>query len=213
MRSRWQSSEAMQPQILIKPDYFESIHYAFFLLLELMDKSKSGSFLCVMSTGFDTTVKFLSTLALLLGLSLSTNARLGEDETSLQKRFGNPIETQKVTQFDFVQYIYKNHDLLIGVTLIDGKSASEQYTRTSGKTNAQGKPVLTAIPAEIAQAILKANADGAEWKEIGLDQGARRFLRSDEEALAVFFEGKGFITEIRISSSEFNRHLFPKVTE
>ncbi len=149
----------------------------------------------------------------LLALALPAQARLGETEQELTKRFGHPVESSKIEKFEFVQHIYKNHDLLIGVTLIDGKSASEQYTRTSGKENAEGKPILTAIPADIAQAILGANAGGAEWQEVGKQDGARRFMRSDKEALAVFFEGSGFISEIRISSSEFNRHLFPKVTE
>jgi len=158
-------------------------------------------------------LKQVTVVVLLLGFSLSAEARLGEDEAALQKRFGNPIETQKVTKFDFIQHIYKNHDLLIGVTLIDGKSASEQYTRTSGKNDAQGQPILTMIPEQIAQAILQANTGEGEWKEVGSDKEARRFLRSDEKALAVFFSGKGFISEIRISSSEFNRHLFPKVTQ
>lgn len=159
------------------------------------------------------TLKCGVAMLLLLSSPFSLEARLGEDEAELKKRFGNPVETQKVTKFDFVQHIYKKHPFLIGVTLIDGRSASEQYTMTTGETTDQGKPKLAAIAPDLAQAILKANAAGAEWNELGSDEEAQRFMRSDEEALAVFFKGKGFISEIRISSSEFNRHLFPKVTE
>lgn len=178
-----------------------------------MDKTKKGSLLGLLSMKVKLN-KMVFGIAVLSCLAVSPlQARLGEDESELAKRFGAPIETQKVTKLDFIQHIYQNHDLLIGVTLIDGKSASEQYTRTTGKTDAEGKPILTVIPEEIAQAILKANANGGEWQEVSKDQEARRFMRSDKQALAVFFTGRGFISEIRISSAEFNRHLFPKVTE
>ncbi|MEM6885245.1 MAG: hypothetical protein AAF571_09450 [Verrucomicrobiota bacterium] len=142
-------------------------------------------------------------ICLISGLVLisifSAEARLGENKTQLEERFGAPAEIQQQAELGFVQHLYENFDLLIGVTLIDGKSAAEQYTRTTGKKNSEGKPILTAIPMEIAQAILNANAEGGTWKQIGIEDGARRFVRSDDEAIAVFFEGKGAISEIRVS--------------
>jgi hypothetical protein len=161
--------------------------------------------------GFHINSKFLR-LTLLLGFSLllaslPLHARLGENEQELAQRFGAPIETQKIKQLDFEQRTYKKTPFLIGVTLIDGKSASEQYMLTTGKKDKAGNPALAPIAAELAQAILKANAADAEWNELEGELGKRRFLRSDKSALALFLMRGPAITEIRISSSEFNKHL------
>jgi len=146
-------------------------------------------------------------LGVLFLLVASGFARLGETEKELQERFGPPVENQKISQLDFEQRSYKNHDLLIGVTLIDGMSASEQYLRTTDRVDGEGNPVLAPIPEPLARAILQANAQGHDWNELDSEAGKRKFVRSDEQALALFLETQGVIKEVRISSSEFNRHL------
>lgn len=133
--------------------------------------------------------------------------RLGEDEKALEARFGKPVENQLIRKLDFEQRSYRNHDLMIGCTLIDGRSASEQYMRVTDEVDAEGKPVLAPIPEPLAKAILQANAAGGQWEELSPEEGKRRFVRSDKEALALYFVKNGVITELRISSFEFNRHL------
>jgi len=137
----------------------------------------------------------------------SAFGRLGENEKALEARFGKPVENQLIRKLDFEQRSYRNHDLMIGVTLIDGRSASEQYMRVTDEVDADGKPVLAPIPEPLAKAILQANAAGGQWEELTPEENKRRFIRSDKEALALFFVKNGVITELRISSSEFNRHL------
>ncbi|MEM6820529.1 MAG: hypothetical protein AAF558_01125 [Verrucomicrobiota bacterium] len=156
-------------------------------------------------------MKRVSAYLLVIGMILVNGstavARLGDSEAKLEERFGKPVKNQKVKELQFEQRTYQNHDLIIGVTLIEGKSASEQYLRTAGKKDDSGNPVILPIPEKLALAILKANAGDGEWKELSGEPGKRKFLRSDQEALALFFEAGGVIQEIRVSSSEFNRHL------
>lgn len=141
-------------------------------------------------------------------ISSVVHARLGEDEATLAKRFGAPIKSQKVDAMELEQRTYQNNDLLIGITMIDGRSASEQYLRSTGRSDAEGKPIVAPIAEPLAMAILKANGNDVEWRELEPEAGKRRFLRADNEALALFFISDGIIREIRVSSSAFNRHVF-----
>ncbi|MGF1678367.1 MAG: hypothetical protein ACFCUX_04140 [Candidatus Methylacidiphilales bacterium] len=150
-------------------------------------------------------LKWICILALFLPCLV--HARLGENEAELKKRFGEPVTRQPVRELNFEVISYKNHDLQITVTLMGGKSASEQYLRTEGKKDAAGKPLLIPIPAEMATAILNANAQDGTWQELPPEEGKRKFVRSDKEGLALFFLLGSIITEVRISSSEYNRHL------
>ncbi len=135
----------------------------------------------------------------------------------LEERFGAPIEDKQIPELELRQLSFRNHDLMIGVTLIDNRSASEQYVRSTFKRDAEGKLILLPIPRELAGAILEANRNGSVWKKISQPGDAEeKYLRGDEEAIALYKleeVKKEAIVEVRLSTSEFNRHLTSQAKE
>jgi hypothetical protein len=145
---------------------------------------------------------------ILMAGSFPAQARLGEDLKALEERFGSPIEDKQVSELDLRQLSFRNHDLMVGVTLIDNRSASEQYVRSTFKRDSEGKLILIPIPRALAGAILEANRNGSTWSKIS-QPGAteEKYLRGDEEAIAYYKIQQDHIVEVRLSTSEFNRHL------
>lgn len=135
-------------------------------------------------------------------------ARLGESLAELKKRFGEPIEDTMVPEADLRQLSFKTHDLRVSVTLIDGNSASEQYVRSTFKRDNDGKLILLPIPEPLANAILDANKESGQWNLVSQPEDAeKKFVRSDKNALALFMVENDLIVEVRLSTSEFNRHM------
>lgn len=135
-------------------------------------------------------------------------ARLGEELKVLEERFGAPIEDKRIPELELRQLSFRNIDLMVGVTLIDNRSASEQYVRSTFKRDSDGKLILLPIPRELAGAILEANRNDSVWKKISQPGDAEeKYLRGDEGAIALYKIEKDQIVEVRLSTSEFNRHL------
>jgi len=154
-------------------------------------------------------IYYMMGIVCLMALPSKAEARLGEALEELNKRFGKPIEEKIVSELNLKQISYKNHDLLIGVTLIDGKSASEQYMRSSFKRDENGKLILLPLSKDLVDAIMGANASGLDWNLVSKEESAdsKKYVRADMGALAMVAYTHGNISEVRLSTSAFNRHM------
>lgn len=131
-------------------------------------------------------------VGLIWGLVLEPNlhARLGESETAIVRRFGEPLATlpapanlPKNLQNRLVSKIYsvggKKDGALIEVTFLEGVSASEFYFLESEKAKTTEKLNDTQI-----QFILEANAGDSAWEPTG----ATGWKRKDGTAKATLRE-------------------------
>lgn len=122
----------------------------------------------------------------LVGLSFSCHARLGEDETAISRRFGEPLATVPAPptlpaslQARLVTRIYNvgggKDGALVEVTLLEGTSVREFYFLEKEK----GKDGDFFNEAQI-QIILEANGAGIGWES----SGAANWKRTDGAATA-----------------------------
>lgn len=126
--------------------------------------------------------KFRRVPVLLLGLLLACplQARLGETEPAIAKRFGNPLATlpapadlPKSLQNRLVSRIYavggKKDGALVEITFLEGVSVNEFYFLEGEKAKTPEKFNETQI-----QYILDANAGNSSWEPTGRSDWKRR---------------------------------------
>lgn len=125
-------------------------------------------------------------LGLVLTFTTPTQARLGENETTIGRRFGEPLATVPAPsrlpaslQARLVTRIYnvggKRDGALVEVTLLEGVSVREFYflEREKGKTTEKfNEPQI--------QILLDANGAGSSWEP----SGSSSWKRKDGEATA-----------------------------
>jgi len=128
------------------------------------------------------------------GLVLSAavaQARLGESAAELQTRFGPPLKQTPSKIAGVVDCEYRNKDLVIVISIFQGKSVVERYLRKNP------------MPLQLAAAILQANSEGSQWNEQESSSVGRRLVRADKKALAVVAKEGDLIRQVEISSVEF----------
>jgi len=127
-------------------------------------------------------VKHWLVTAVIIGLFLTPNihARLGENETAIARRFGDPLATlpapanlPKNLQTRLVSRIYsvagKKDGALIEVTFLEGVSACEFYFLEGEKAKTPEKLNDAQI-----QFILEANAGDSTWESTGASSWKRK---------------------------------------
>jgi hypothetical protein len=85
-------------------------------------------------------------------LSTSVSARLWETKAELDKRYGKPENNEKNEYGD--NFTYRFGEFWVDVTLLEGKSQSELYSRRDGQ----------ALMPDQINTILSLNALGNEWR-------------------------------------------------
>jgi hypothetical protein len=123
----------------------------------------------------------LLVLFLLIGLTSSAWARLGETENQLIARYGQELLKTNVkipgTQltFDFLQFVKSGYS--VQVSLVNGVSSEEEIH----------KPRNESITDEEAQILLNANSQGHPWVEDTLKTDVPRKWHRDDGATAELF--------------------------
>jgi hypothetical protein len=69
-------------------------------------------------------------LCILLCLTATAAARIGEEYVECEKRIGKAYDKQTVGK-NVIRYLHKKGDLFINVTVLDGKSVEETYKPVS----------------------------------------------------------------------------------
>jgi len=103
------------------------------------------------------TIPRLIALLTVLLICSSANARIGENESQIEARYGKPFKTFTAAESPrpAVKKMYKSAGIVILVSFLNGVSESESYAKPDAKIN------RTEV-----ETILQANAQGKEWKEI-----------------------------------------------
>lgn len=102
-----------------------------------------------------TFIKSLATCMLILSTAPKAWCALGEDETQITRRFGDPIGHRSEKGYTVSDYHFKVYN--ISVFFWHGKSASEVYKRADG---------LALSDTEIAD-FLATNGGGQTWEPMG----------------------------------------------
>lgn len=134
----------------------------------------------------------LLAIPLVLGLVPFCQARLGENESAIVRRFGEPLATvptpsslPKTLQGQLITRVYnvggKKDGALIEVTFLKGSSVREYYFLEREKT----RPTDTLNETQI-RLILEANAETSSWEP----SGNSRWKRKDGGAKAEVREGE-----------------------
>jgi hypothetical protein len=146
---------------------------------------------------------------MLMAGSFPAQARLGEDLKALEERFGSPIEDKQVSELDLRQLSFRNHDLMVGVTLIDNRSASEQYVRSTFKRDSEGKLILIAHTKGAGGSHPRGQSERKHLVENQPSPGPPKKSTSGvtKKRLPYYKIQQDHIVEVRLSTSEFNRHL------
>jgi hypothetical protein len=120
----------------------------------------------------------------LLWMAFATNLYgvIGESESEIKARYGDPTETMPTESVREIWKAYKSDGgRIIYVAFLDGRSQMETYKMPDGSP-----PARTDI-----EAILKANGSGAEWQRDASATGRmERWYRlntaGEEEAIALY---------------------------
>jgi len=99
-------------------------------------------------------MKALMTLGVLFCVS-SAFARIGETDAQIEARYGSPLASGQGYTSTHVIRSYQYHDYSIQVDFLDGKSASELFHTTGGRSFSEAE----------AQTILAANAVLDAWQK------------------------------------------------
>jgi hypothetical protein len=140
----------------------------------------------------------LATLVVNLCLAPCVHGRLGETETALAKRFGQPVTKArdnlvaegKITQL-WPQLTYRQDDWRIRCDIVDGRCARIHYSKPGEWTEEQ------------LQTVLNTNAQGATWTDISkasIRKLAREWKRTDG-ATATWNAGVG----LTVTSPAYDR--------
>lgn len=133
------------------------------------------------------TLYHLATAAFLALGALPAQARLGETEKEIEKRYGPPVrKLMAATKRDKTR-LYSFKGMQIKVTFLDGKSQLENYSRPSTKK---------LIESEI-NLLMKVNAPDLEWLELKAENDDRSWV-SQDAAFGVTYEDG----ELRIFTKE-----------
>lgn len=137
-------------------------------------------------------------LPLFLLFPLEAHARLGETETALEKRFGEPISSlpkdkklSKPNQERISVRIYNigpnKNGALLEVTFLDGVSRQEFYYLETEKSK-----VTPPWNENQVQYILEVNAEGSSWSDLtpGEAKEGKKWKRKDTLATASFHQVK-----------------------
>ena len=103
------------------------------------------------------TVPRLIPLLTALLICSSANARIGENESQIEARYGKPFKTFTAAEppRPALKKMYKSDGIVIIVSYLNGVSESEYYSKPHAK-----------IDRTKVETLLKANAHGKEWKQI-----------------------------------------------
>jgi hypothetical protein len=129
---------------------------------------------------------------LIMGFAIQAQAKLGETEPQLIKRFGNAAEsaTQNTASGPAKLLIFRSANLSADVTVMDGVSVAEMYY-SYHPLNAKREP-----PNDIVRAILRVNAPQAKWLETNASPlGADYALRSSDSKYVALLYYTGPVAE------------------
>jgi hypothetical protein len=121
---------------------------------------------------------FLAVLAVLAGSS-PLSASLGDRADTIDDRYGDIVE-RRLLDDGRLNIIYHSGRYLYSVTLANGRSVLERYSRFNGRGLS---------PKEISK-FLKANASGATWMPDNTSPQTR-YTRSDGRAEATYGDVSG----------------------
>ena len=134
----------------------------------------------------------LLTLALLVSVTITAQARLGENADQLVTRYGQPLketdQKSEGTKVASADVVFQKGGFQINVTVVDGISVSESFWKLNGDP----------LTLEEARTLLSANAQGRVWAAPVLVRGDKVWLRDDSATAALMRSG----TEMRIKSKE-----------
>ncbi len=130
------------------------------------------------------------TLGLLIGVTATAQARLGENADQLVARYGQPLkETDQKgegTKVASADVIFQKGGFQINVTLVDGVSVSESFWKINGDPLSIGE----------VRTLLSANTQGRVWQAPVVVRGDKVWLRDDDATAALLRSG----TELLIKS-------------
>jgi len=104
----------------------------------------------------------LSSLLVLL-FALPSQARLGETLKELKRRYGQPINAENAKETHTTHYSFYWEQYVIEVTLEEGRSVSEQYTRQNRRDFSLQEVRL--LLEESSPGLAWTQVDGSNWKQ------------------------------------------------
>lgn len=123
------------------------------------------------------------TLVLIVSLTATAQARLGETPDQLVARYGQPLsETDQKADGDKVatsEAIFQKGGYQIDVTLVNGVSVAESYKKLNGDVMSVGE----------VRTLLTANAQEHGWEAPRLVQGEKRWSRDDSATAKLAQDG------------------------
>jgi hypothetical protein len=123
--------------------------------------------------------EFLLVALMVITLSGSARARLGDKSEIIEDLYGNLVE-RHLRDDESVSVLYHNGRYLYLVIFVNDRSVSESYSHINGSDFSDK---------EIAK-FLKANSAGATWMPVNISK-ERRFKRSDDRAEATYGRSSG----------------------
>ena len=138
----------------------------------------------------------LLTLALFPAMTAVVHARIGETPDQLVARYGQPLNEvdQKPdgTKIALAKVTFQKGGFKIEVTITDGVSQMEFYTKISGQP----------ITVEEARVLLTANAQGMEWSPPHQTSDAIMWTRDDNAVARLGSDGGMVIRSHQIVAQE-----------
>lgn len=128
-------------------------------------------------------MKLLVIFSLLVISAASSQARLGESIKELKRRYGQPIDVQETREAGADRYTFQWQQYTIAVTVLQGLSVSEEFTRQNAREFSLEEVRL--LLAESTPGLTWAQVNGNTWKQRDrVASWSRRSLVVQEKARA-----------------------------
>jgi len=138
--------------------------------------------------------KLITATLLLIGLAHSVKANLGDTETDIYKRYGK-IQSPPVSMTNKdVTFYFKYKDYVVTVTLIEGQSHRETFTKQDNKPFTETE----------IQALLNANANGRKWEMMTDNKDVKIWVLEAHGAFAGYYKAHPYLSIETHGMMEFN---------
>lgn len=101
--------------------------------------------------------------AIVVLLAVPGQARLGDSLNELKRRYGQPMDADNTKEAGAAQYSFNWNQYAIIVTLQDGFSVAEEYTRRNGRDFTLQE--VNELLKESSPGLAWTQVDGSTWKQ------------------------------------------------
>jgi len=146
--------------------------------------------------------KLFLSLAVCLGIAGSLRANLGETDAQILSRYGKMLGAPtSMTNRDVTKYFLYKDAYIVTVTLIDGQSQREAYSK---KDSHEVPPPMT--DAELSS-LMEPNSMGSKWTAMSDNKTNKVWMLDSKEALASYDKTEHILTLETRMMVQFNNAL------